>query len=227
MHRSHSPNDRLEVPSNIFGLPKLTFELQPIVAADTELVSGYELLYRGPSHDNNWLAVDRALLQHLAQVHVERRLFVNLANETLLSTPRALFMAVASTNDVVFELSEKLSDDRKFPDLVCVVDALTANDVQFAIDDFGSGHDGLKRIYALRRIGVVKIDGDFMRTAMIRKSAARTLQLLVEQWKSESIMVVAECIESKEDLMFAQNMQIDLVQGWFVDAMVDAAQMLA
>lgn len=89
-----------------------------------------------------------------------------------------------------------------------------------ALDDFGAGRDGLERLYAIRNVVAVKIDREFLLTCMQRQDACRMLTMLIAQWRSEGIRSVAEGVETESMFEFARKMNVDLVQGWFVDGLV-------
>lgn len=89
-----------------------------------------------------------------------------------------------------------------------------------ALDDFGAGRDGLDRPYSIRNVAAVKLDGEFLLTCMKRPDARRILHMLVAQWRREGIKSIAEGVETEAMFAFAQAVDVDLVQGWFVDTLV-------
>jgi len=91
---------------------------------------------------------------------------------------------------------------------------------KMALDDFGAGRDGLERLYAVRNVTAVKIDREFLLTCMQRQDARRMLSMLISQWRREGIKSVAEGVESEAMFAFARGLDVDLVQGWFVDRLV-------
>jgi EAL domain-containing protein (putative c-di-GMP-specific phosphodiesterase class I) len=204
-----------------------SFEMQPIMGVADVCVHGYELLYRGVKPEQ-WSDVDRAVLSHFAnQAQNKPRLFINLSNESILSIPSDVFLTASRRNDLVFELSESLIDIDSFAAVAEKVNSLSDAGVRFAIDDFGNGLDGLKRLYALKRIEAVKIDGELLKTTMGRPDAAMALKALVNHWHSSSICTVAEGIETAEVLIFVRDLGVDLVQGWHVDSLVAPALLIA
>lgn len=195
---------------------RLPFECQPLFTRAGE-IHGQELLYRG-LQPASWPVVDAAVLKYLARHDLELpRVFVNLANESLLEIPDEALVVAAQVNRVVFELSEQYFDGDNVAQLVAKVDRLVDKGVKFAIDDFGGGYDGLRRLYSLAEISYVKVDGAFLRTCLDRSDAAGVLTYLVRTWQSRGINVVAEWVESPSLLAFAKMLDFDLTQGWYVD----------
>lgn len=223
------PNDngRLDIPSIYEWMAPFRFELQPIMSVGDNGVHGYEMLYRGVRPDL-WSDVDRAVLSYFAGAarHMDK-LFINLSNESILSIPAEVFIQASAKNDLVYELSESLIEPHSFEAVTGKVDKLTEAGLRFAIDDFGNGHDGLKRIFALKRVEAVKIDGDMVKTAMHRPDARTALQGLIAQWRESSIFTIAEGIERPEIMAFACEIGVDLVQGWHVDALVAPPALLS
>jgi EAL domain-containing protein (putative c-di-GMP-specific phosphodiesterase class I) len=226
MPNTTNPNERILIPSTYTWVAPFSFELQPIVELITDLVHGYELLYRGDKAVG-WPDIDRAVLSYFAgRAQHLPRLFINLSNESILTIPSEVFLDAGRKNNLVFELSESLIDISSFNAVAAKVNKLSDDGLLFAIDDFGSGLDGLKRLYALKRVGLVKIDGDLLMTTMNRPDAAKAIQSLVSHWQASSIGIVAEGVETAEVLNFVRAMGVDLVQGWHVDAWVAKSVLL-
>lgn len=200
------------------------YKFQPIVAVGGDVVFGYEILYRGPAV-SDWSVVDREILSFLSEApRGLPTLFVNLSNESFMQSPAEQIVAAATKNDIYFELSESIAGPALFEAISDKVNHLTALGVKFAVDDFGAGHDGLGRTFALDKIAIIKVDGDMMRRAMSHKKNADMLQRVISQWREDGTITVAECIETPEMLAFAQSLQFDMVQGWHVDDLVPAFQ---
>jgi len=213
-------NRRIHITSECPGEIAYPFELQPILLLEREQVYGYEVLFRG-ARPERWSDIDSAVLSHFSTgARNLPRLFINLSNESLLDTSSAIFLAAAAQNDLVFELSETITDANLLPAITDKVNELAASGLLFAIDDFGSGFDGLKRLYSFNSIAAVKIDGGLLMTAMRRPDAAQAMCSLIQHWQSGAIMTIAECIEDQEVMDFAKGMGVQLVQGWHIDALV-------
>lgn len=205
------------------------FELQAIASAGDLSVYGYEFLYRGkvrPTTAADWANIDEGVLRYLGQVSVGlgRVCFVNLSHESVLSVPERAFKAATRQNELRFEMSEAVAEGALFERVCDKVNHLTSHGVHFAIDDFGAGLDGSRRLYALDQVAAIKVDRGLLVTAAARVQASRMLAAAVASWKAAGIQTVAEGVETPELLDFARRMGFDLVQGWHVDTLAPAKQ---
>lgn len=198
----------------------IAFEMQPIVQLTDGRVKAYELLYRGP-RPADWAMVDSDVLHFLGEHQTGLQpLYVNVSNDVLMNRSAADFARVVSANDVTFELSESVAG---YPDRGAIADKvnqLLDVGARVALDDFGAGRDGLERLYAIRRAAVLKIDREFLLTCMQRQDARRVLNMLIAEWRREGVKSIAEGVETPEMFAFARTLQVDLVQGWWIDALV-------
>lgn len=207
------------------------FELQAIARAGDLSVYGYEFLYRGdaePTSSAQWMAVDRAVLRYLAEESEcdGKPCFVNLSHESLLITEEASFATACARNNLRFEMSEAVAESAVFDQVCEKINRLSSLGIQFAIDDFGAGLDGSRRLYALDSVAAIKVDRGLLVCAAGRPRAARMLEASVASWKSAGITTVAEGVESPELLEFAQRLGFDLVQGWHIDTIDPPRQAL-
>ena len=196
----------------------MKFRLQPIVRLHDGSAYGYEMLYRGPRLP--WTEVDRALLTYLGETDLSLpRLFINIANESLTKERIALLVDASLNTDLIVELSEAHTTAEDASQIAGTVNAAAARGVRFALDDFGCGQDGFQRLFALDSVGIIKLDGSLIRSAMVRADAAKTLRSLVNHWKTNGVVTVAECIEDEAMLDTAEAMGIDMVQGFYLDGL--------
>ncbi|WP_181952555.1 sensor domain-containing protein [Vulcaniibacterium gelatinicum] len=85
--------------------------------------------------------------------------------------------------------------------------------IRLAIDDFGTGYSSLAY---LRRfpIDVVKIDGHFVRDVTTNPEDAAMARAIVSMAHNLRLHVVAECVETAEQLAFLREEGCDLAQGY-------------
>lgn len=228
MGNSESAQAQVESDGELFGV---RFELQAIASAVDLTVYGYEFLYRGkvrPTTAAGWANIDEGVLRYLGEVSLglNEVCFVNLSHESVLSVPEWAFRAATRQNDLRFEMSEAVTEVALFERVCDKVNRLTSRGIHFAIDDFGAGLDGSRRLYALDRVAVIKVDRGLLVTAAGRAQASQMLAASVSSWKAAGIQTVAEGVETPELLEFARRMGFDLVQGWHVDTLVPAKQAL-
>ncbi|UTI63150.1 EAL domain-containing response regulator [Paraconexibacter antarcticus] len=90
---------------------------------------------------------------------------------------------------------------------------LRALGVRVAIDDFGTGYSSLGYLTRFA-VDVIKVDGAFVRRAAEDHDAAEVVRAIVAIAHQLDLEVVAEGIETQEQLRFVQGEGVDLVQGY-------------
>lgn len=198
----------------------MPFVLQPIVATHDSSVYAYEVLYRG-IRPVDWREVDRRLMEFLSAEAIDlTRLSVNITNQSLVDLPASLLIAAARRNQLIFELSEEAVSPEMAQQVAVRVNFLSRKGLNFALDDFGAGQDGLSRLLMLDSYPIVKIDGSLLQSALEGRSACHTLQQVIACLRRLGIIMLAERIETPRLLAFAQWLGVDLLQGFHVDTLV-------
>lgn len=87
--------------------------------------------------------------------------------------------------------------------------------VSISIDDFGTGYSCLGSLQQIP-IDVLKIDGSFVREAGIKPTATALLGGIVSLAHSLHMRVIAECIETEQQLAAVRNAGCDEVQGYLL-----------
>lgn len=206
-------------PESKQSIGSVPFIVQPLLSIRDHSLHAYEVLYRGihPTHPDGWVDVDIALLRHLARFRMSNPLFVNLSNQTILSVDEDLLFAAHARNKLVFEWSEAVTEDAKFKEIIRNINRWSQRGLQFAIDDFGAGRDGLERMFAVNHVSVVKIDGGFFQRALQDSMARNLVKCFISECAKKKILTLAEWVESPADFELAQSIGVDLVQGFYVD----------
>ncbi|HUY83301.1 MAG TPA: EAL domain-containing protein, partial [Steroidobacteraceae bacterium] len=91
--------------------------------------------------------------------------------------------------------------------------------LNLAIDDFGTGYSSLSALQQFP-IGTLKIDQSFVRDVALDADAAAIVRTIIDMGKSLELEVVAEGVESAEQLAFLRERGCHYAQGrLFEDAM--------
>lgn len=94
--------------------------------------------------------------------------------------------------------------------------ALKDAGIAIALDDLGQDNATLGFLKSIS-VGRVKIDRSFIIEAKTNQEKARELKEAIEYAKSHGIEIIAEGIETKEDLLFAIKQGCTGAQGYFFD----------
>lgn len=208
---------RLSIAAGSASGLTMSFEMQPILLSQTHTAFAYELLYRGP-RPVHWPSVDMALLNYIREQRgVQPVLFINLSNETVLTENLLSYVPADRRNRTIFELTETITDADEYREIAKRVNSFTAQGMRFAIDDFGSGFDGLHRYAALDEVAFVKLDRLFLKSAVQSPVTRRILQLLTDEWNRAGTLIIAEGIEAAEELAFAKSIGVNMLQGFLID----------
>ena len=89
------------------------------------------------------------------------------------------------------------------------------------MDDFGTGYSSLNMLSSLP-IDVLKLDMQFIRTAFGQEKDTHMLEIIIEIARHLSAPVVAEGVETEEQVKALKEIGCDLVQGYFFSPPVPA-----
>src|SRR5580658_3713198 len=95
-----------------------------------------------------------------------------------------------------------------------ILKALRSRGVQLAVDDFGTGYSSLSY---LRRFSVdtLKIDQSFIRQITTTPHETTIVTAIISMGRSLKLRVVAEGVETQEELAFLQTHRCDEAQGYY------------
>ncbi|SON56124.1 putative cyclic di-GMP phosphodiesterase YliE [Hartmannibacter diazotrophicus] len=221
---------------------KLQHAFQPIVDIHTGVVHAHEALLRGTEDagfssiqaffdasyqegvlDNVELALARRALEKLERLPGSgmHRLFFNIDGRTLEhpsfrvdSLIKLLHDKGVEPNALCIEISEQHKTARSSSATMAIA-ALRANRVRIALDDFGQGFSELTLLYTFQP-EYVKIDRFFV--ADIARSHRKKLfvSTIVNLAHVLGAKVIAEGVETAEELVACRQVGCDFAQGFFV-----------
>jgi diguanylate cyclase (GGDEF)-like protein len=115
---------------------------------------------------------------------------------------------------IVLELTEREAVE-EMEQLIRAVEACRASGMRIAADDVGAGNAGLRLLSQLR-FDIVKIDLSLVQGGPVRATSqeiVRTLKDLADRWGA---LVIAEGIESADQLEFVRSLGIRAGQGYLL-----------
>ena len=96
--------------------------------------------------------------------------------------------------------------------MVRLLDELHAMGLHLSIDDFGTGYSSLSALQQFP-VGTLKIDQSFVRHATVSKEDATLVRTIIEMGKNLDLKVVAEGIETQQQLDFLRSRDCHYGQG--------------
>jgi len=122
------------------------------------------------------------------------------------------------------ELTESvLMRDAEFTN--SVLDALADLGVKLAIDDFGTGYSSLSYLRQFP-INTLKIDKSFVNKMINSPDDASIVSAIISLGKTLKLRVIAEGVETAEQLALLQAQQCDEVQGYYLGRPMSAEALL-
>lgn len=213
---------------------------QPILAAGSRQIIGYEALSRGPSNSplhspmtlftiarqsGQLLELDmlcrRRAIERFASSNLPGKLFLNILPETLLdhqhSSGRTLQMLQReglTPERVVIELTEQSPID-DYQLLQRALQHYRSMGFSIALDDLGAGYSGL-RLWTEMRPEYVKIDRYFIDGIHLDPLKREFVGSILRMAKASRAQVVAEGIELKEELDVLEQLGAEMLQGFWL-----------
>jgi diguanylate cyclase (GGDEF)-like protein len=177
----------------------------------------------------DWVA--RRACQALAQWPANIRVAVNVSavqfqNANILQTfVKALADSRVAPGRLEIEITESILLS-KYDSAASVLNSLLELGVTVALDDFGTGYSSLTY---LRRLPFsrIKIDQSFVRDMLVQPDCAAIVKSVIALAQDLKIGVVAEGVESTEQLDYLRQTNCDEVQGYLIGRAVQAKDVLA
>ena len=133
--------------------------------------------------------------------------------------------AIETTEIAPSSLGIELTESVMIVDIQDTVDkmnALKALGVSIAVDDFGTGYSSLVYLKQLP-LDVLKIDRGFVRDILSDSSDAVIVETIISMAKHLNIRVIAEGVETAEQLAFLKQKGCSTFQGYYFDQPLTAA----
>ena len=107
--------------------------------------------------------------------------------------------------------------------IIATVETLRENGFQIEMDDFGTGYSSLNMISNLP-IDALKLDMQFIRDAFKAGGNTHIVEVIIGISDYLSVPVIAEGVETEEQLHVLKSLGCDLVQGYFFSKPVPAEE---
>ncbi|MFZ5973915.1 MAG: GGDEF domain-containing protein [Bacillota bacterium] len=211
---------------------------QPIVSLEDGTVLGHEALSRGPrgiespdtlfrlARECNKLwelecLCRRKALQNAQKLQLQGSIFLNVSPDIINNpkfkagfTKETLSRYGIDPEKVIIEITEKSALD-DFSDYKKTINHYKEQGYKIAIDDAGSGYSGLKLIADIRP-HYVKLDMDIIRNVDKDKFKLALVKSFRDFCGATDIKLVAEGIETSEELETLIEIGVNYAQGYFI-----------
>ncbi|WP_195264897.1 bifunctional diguanylate cyclase/phosphodiesterase [Clostridium sp. 1001275B_160808_H3] len=216
---------------------------QPKIKVDTEEVIGFESLVRwnskslGPVSPSEFIPIAESsgLIIPIGK-YIINESFKKCKELTLITTKK--FKMAINLSEVQIrdeDIVSFISESLKFYDLnseyiefeitesiimksaeknINTLEKLKHIGVSLALDDFGTGYSSLSYLRTLP-IDVLKIDKSFIDGIVVEEKSEYIINSIVELSHYLSLLVVAEGVETKEQLDFLKKISCDVIQGYY------------
>ncbi len=114
---------------------------------------------------------------------------------------------------IVVEITESVFMEKEKKH-IAQLSAMQKKGMQISLDDFGTGYSSLSYLKRFP-VDILKIDRSFIRDVMEDSSDAMLVELILSLSDKLNIKVIAEGVETKEQLAFLQAHHCRYIQGYF------------
>lgn len=215
---------------------KMVFAYQPVFHLQSNKTEYYECLMRMQTEDDFSSIVDFIeaaeelqlgplidrvafdLMKETVTKYPDKKFSFNLTasvieNRDLIEEIISFIKNQAIAQRILVEVTEtsrliSLEETRKF------IDLLHRHNVQFVIDDFGSGYTSFHQLKDLA-VDIVKIDGSFIRDLLTDKVSQNFVKSVVNICQEKNIKVVCEFVENEEVCRYLSNLGVHYMQGYY------------
>jgi len=225
---------------NALNQKELQVYFQPIVNLKTNRITKCEALARWQKEDGEFVPpidfidlaeesglinkIDLFMLEEsarsLARINPEIELSINISPRLFHTKDYALEKWTASIKElsqtirITVEITERLLTDDSEKALI-VLNQLKKFGVRIAIDDFGTGYSSLNYLVKYP-VDIIKIDQSFVKEIGIDSSAEALIETILAMAERLQIEVVAEGIETEDQLNYLRKHHCDFGQGYLL-----------
>ncbi|WP_182440074.1 bifunctional diguanylate cyclase/phosphodiesterase [Colwellia sp. RSH04] len=232
---------------------QFSLSLQPQLCAKTKRLYGFEALLRWkhpergmispedfiPILENSQYMIELGywIIRRCFELAVEIkhyglndiRIAINLSAGQFIDTNLPIFLKALlqefslSARNFELELTEQTLV-KDIDHTIAMMEALKDIGFSFAIDDFGTGYSSLAYLKKLP-VDVIKIDKSFIFGMLENHSDYQIIKSTIAMVKNLGLIVIAEGVETKAQLISLSENDCDLIQGYYYSKPVPEAEL--
>ena len=224
---------------------ELVLHYQPVVSLKTGQIVGFEALVRWNSPEKGLLQPDKFLthldttsllndidlwvlgkaLDDFSSLKMGHQttepLFVstNISEKTFFHREisnlidHIISKANLEPQNLVFEITER-ADIKAEESVITTMNNLRSRGIRLSLDDFGTGYSTLGYLHRFP-IDFLKIDKTFVQTAIKGGENSRIVETIVNLAEHIGLRVIAEGVETIDQLNFLRKINCELAQGYY------------
>ena len=233
LKKYQNENVMYEDLNRIITYQLIDYAYQPIVDINTGEILGYEALMRptlqgfNPTNVlnaakkfNRLYDIEKLTLFNASEKfinsHCTKKLFINsISSQVLSDVDLEEFTKKYKEyfNQFVIELIEE--DFGQSDVIKKKIDFLDKFNIKYAIDDYGTGYNNIGMILSFSP-SLVKIEGSLIRNIDKDKNKQRLAKSIISYCSVNKIKIVAESVETIEELKLVKQLGVDYIQGYFL-----------
>ncbi|MDD2762157.1 MAG: EAL domain-containing protein, partial [Methylomonas sp.] len=189
------------------------------IAEETGMINriGHWVLEETCRQGKQWLDAGFPPLKLTVNLSTKQFLHGDISETVAATLSRTGFPATS----LELELTESALMKRE-KEAIAILSRLHTQGVSLAIDDFGTGYSSLAYLNAFP-LDVLKIDQRFIENIPTQLAEMEITRAIIALAKNLRMQVVAEGVETAEQLAFLQKHQCDLYQGYYASKALPAA----
>ncbi|HUX82733.1 MAG TPA: EAL domain-containing protein [Halothiobacillus sp.] len=212
-----------------------TMAFQPIVNTTTQKIFAHEALVRGMNNesagqvfeqvnDTNRYRFDQSCrtkaIKLAAELSMESLLSINFMPNAVYRPELCIRTTLAAAETYGFPIERiifEITESEKVDDLVHlreIVEYYHARGFKTAIDDFGAGYAGLNLLAEIHT-DLIKLDMALIRNIDSRKKSQIIVKAVLQVCAELGTTVIAEGVETYEELAVLKDLGIELFQGFY------------
>ncbi|MBP5431683.1 EAL domain-containing response regulator [Ruminococcus sp.] len=129
------------------------------------------------------------------------------------------------SENLLLEITESAYSDNA-QQIINTVMNLRENGFKIEMDDFGSGYSSLNMLCSLP-IDALKLDMEFIRNICDNKKHFRLVGIMIDIARILEVPVIAEGVETKEQLDLLEDLGCDIIQGYYFSKPLPAEELTA